>query len=80
MKQFLLLPLLLVAPFLITQRADARTSGTSITTVSHGMKLTLVVLRQSFPRKALVQVREHLENVSREDLHVAGKSGSIIDL
>jgi hypothetical protein len=71
MQQFLLLPLLLVAPFLITQRADAKTSDTSITTVSHGMKLTLVVSRQSFPRNALVQVGVRLENVSREDLRVA---------
>jgi hypothetical protein len=63
--RFLLLPLLVVAQLLPTGYAGARTSsGVAVSTISHGIRLTLVVPRHTYPRNALVQFSVIVQNVS----------------
>jgi hypothetical protein len=71
MKRFLLLPLLVVTPFLNMERAGAATiAAVSVSTVSHHVKLTLIVPRRSYPRGALVSVTVRLENVSSKNVRI----------
>jgi hypothetical protein len=65
MKHFLLLPLLVVVPLVPIRHAIARTgSGITASTTAHGVKLTLVVPRRTYPRNALVKFSVTVQNVS----------------
>lgn len=64
-KRCVILPLLVVAPFLPVARAGAATSpGTVVSTTAHGIMLTLVVPSRLFPRNALVRFTVRVHNVS----------------
>jgi hypothetical protein len=59
------LVLLLVVPFVMPESAHATSStDITVTTVSHGIKLTLVVPGGTYPRNALVKLTVVVQNVS----------------
>jgi hypothetical protein len=65
MKRFLLLLSLVLAPLVPIRHAIARSSsGITVSTTAHGVKLTLVVPRRDYARNALVQTRLVLSNDS----------------
>jgi hypothetical protein len=65
MKRLLLLLLLLVAPLSLIGEADAAVeAGVSTTITSHGLQVTLVLPRRSYPRNALVKTTVTMRNVS----------------
>jgi hypothetical protein len=67
MKRFLLVPLLVVVPLLPIRHAHAGTSSSiTVSTTSHGIRLTLEVPRRSYLQDALIDVTVKLENISRE--------------
>jgi hypothetical protein len=69
LKRFLVLPVLLVAPFLPMGRVYATTSpGTTVTTTAHGITLTMVVPRRVYAKNALVRLTVHVRNVSRRSV------------
>jgi len=64
-KRCVIMPLLVVAPFLPGAHAVAATSpGTAVSTTAHGITLTLVVPIRVFPRNALVRFTVRVRNVS----------------
>jgi hypothetical protein len=64
-KRFLFLPLLVVVPFLPTSHVNARaSSGITVSTTAHGMRLSLIVPQRSYPRNALVRLAVRVRNVS----------------
>jgi hypothetical protein len=65
MKHFPLLPFLVVVPFLPIRHLDARaSSGITVSTTAHGIKLTLEVPRRTYKRNALVKFSVIVQNVS----------------
>ena len=65
MKRFLLLPLLVVVPFLPVRQANATASSSiTVSTMSHGMRVTLQVPGRTFKRNALVKFSLIVQNVS----------------
>jgi len=51
----------------------SRSHGVSV--VSHGLKLTLAVLKATYSRDALIQVAITLQNVSRRAIHLGATAG-----
>ncbi len=69
MGPFLLLPLLMFVQFLPVGNANAgASSGITVSTTAHGIRLTLEVPRRSYPRNALIRVGLRLTNLSHRDM------------
>jgi hypothetical protein len=72
MKRFLVLPLLAVVPLLPVKHAIARTSsGITVSTTDHGIRLTLSLPRRSFARNSLVQLAVRLQNTSNNRVYLS---------
>ena len=56
-----------------TSAATPPGQKTVISTVSHGVKLTLMVPRRVYPRNALVRVVVTLRNLSQQDVQISGQ-------
>jgi hypothetical protein len=72
---------LLVSPFLLASRTDAAAvSAIRVDTITHGVKLSLSIPRQTYPKDALVTVTVRLQNVSRHTLLVLGNNPSTVSV
>jgi len=56
-----------------TSAAVPPVQKTVISTVSHGVKLTLMVPRRTYPENALVRVVVTMRNLSRQDVQILGQ-------
>jgi hypothetical protein len=67
--RLLALLLLLISSLLVSPAAQAQTRGPlTVVGVSHGVSISLVIPRRSYPRDALVQFTVTIRNVSRRTL------------
>ncbi len=61
----------LLAPFATWQRVDAQSSTPiTVSAVSHGVRIALLIPRHVYPRDALVQFTVTLQNISRRDRYL----------
>jgi hypothetical protein len=65
---------LLTSPFLLASRTDAAASAIRVDTITHGVKLSLSIPRQIYPKDALVTVTVRLQNVSRHTVLVSANN------
>ncbi len=64
--------LLLPSPFSpVSGTSASSTTSLRVDTVTHGVKLSLIVPRRTYPRNALIQVTVRLQNVSRRTVLVS---------
>lgn len=71
MKRFLFLLFVVMVPlFSIRQEIASASSGITVSTTSHGIRLSLVVPKRSYPRNALVRFSVSVKNVSPHRIQV----------
>jgi hypothetical protein len=69
MKRFLLLLSFVVVPLVPISHAYARiSSGITVSSTAHGIRLSLVVPQRSYPRNALVRLAVRIQNVSHDSV------------
>jgi hypothetical protein len=79
LQRFFVLALVLVAPLLTAGKAQATVSiGVSVSTISHGVKLSLRVSQQVYPQNALVLATLSVKNVSEHSVLMSGNNAPTV--
>jgi hypothetical protein len=70
-RYLLVLVIPFLAPFAISRHVDAQSSAPiTVGAVSHGVRISLLIPRRSYPQDALVQFTVTLQNISQRDRYL----------